>query len=121
MLVEYDGLQRAILRVVNDFGFESYDLLSPPRRFFPAGTAAPLLLSNVDKRRAQPIKTPAALLTTLSGDENWLSLTGRTLARIHATFLVAEDPQRRLDAHKAANLMHQVSLVQHIQIGRAHV
>ena len=28
--------------------------------------------------------------------------------------LVAEDPQRRLDARKAATLMHQVSLVQHI-------
>jgi superfamily II DNA or RNA helicase len=31
-----------------------------------------------------------------------------------ASFLIAEDPQRRLDARKAATLMHQVSLVQHI-------
>jgi len=31
-----------------------------------------------------------------------------------AVFLLAEDPQRRLDAHKAATLMHQISLVQHI-------
>jgi hypothetical protein len=33
---------------------------------------------------------------------------------LYATYLISEDPQRRLDVHKAATLMHQVSLVQHI-------
>ena len=36
------------------------------------------------------------------------------MARLYAAFIVAEDPQRRLDARKAATLMHQASLVQHI-------
>lgn len=114
MLVEHDGVHRAILRAVNDFGFESYDLLSPPRRLFPPSATVPLLLPSVDKRRVKPIKTPAELLNSFPKDDTWLSITGRSLARLYAAFLIAEDPQRRLDAHKAASLMHQVSLVQHI-------
>lgn len=116
MLVEYAGHSRAVLRVVDDFGFQSYDLVSIPQRICAIEGSPPLVETNIDKRRVENIPTPGQLLSAAmppSGD-NWLSMTGRTLGRLYAGFLIAEDPQRRLDARKAATLMHQVSLVQHI-------
>lgn len=113
-LIEYGGIHRAVLRVVNDFGFESYDLVAPPRRILGPVSTYPLLESNVDKRRTVTLPTPASLFKSLPEGDNWLSMSSRTVARLYASFLVAEDPQRRLDVHKAATLMHQVSLVQHI-------
>lgn len=119
MLVEYAGHSRSILRVVDDFGFESYDLVSVPQRISRTDLSPPLVETNIDKRRVKPITTPCQLLDgkTLAQDDNWLAMSSRTLARLYAAFLIAEDPQRRLDARKAATLMHQVSLVQHI-LGR---
>lgn len=114
MLVEYKGMTRIILRVVNDFGFESYDLLSPPRRLFRSTVIIPLIEPNVDKRRVRLLSTPAQLIGALPENDNWLAMSGRTLGRLYVAFLLSEDPQRRLDAHKAATLMHQISLVQHI-------
>lgn len=116
MLVDYAGHCRAVLRVVDDFGFESYDLVSIPQRFCAPVGSPPLVETNIDKRRVKSIPTPGQLVSATappSGD-NWLAMTSRTLGRLYAGFLVAEDPQRRLDARKAATLMHQVSLVQHI-------
>ena len=60
-----------------------------------------------------PIPLPGDLLAGNAGD-HWLAATTRTLGRLHAGFLIAEDPQLRLDARQAATLMHQVSLVEHI-------
>src|SRR5262249_40516931 len=40
--------------------------------------------------------------------------TRRALARLHAYFLLCEDPQRRLDARPVNTLAHQVSLVHHV-------
>lgn len=116
MLVEYNGHRRTILRKVDDFGFESYDLVSLPQRISPTDNPPPLIETNIDKRRVKDIPSPASLLATLalSNDDNWLAMSSRTLGRIHASFLITEDPQRRLDMRKAATLMHQVSLVQHI-------
>lgn len=116
MLVEHAGHNRAVLRVVDDFGFESYDLVSLPQRLFGPGGGPPLVETNVDKRRVKPMLMPSQLLTTgtLQPGDNWLAVTSRTLSRLYAGFLIAEDPQRRLDVRKAATLMHQVSLVQHI-------
>jgi SNF2 family DNA or RNA helicase len=116
MLFEYAGHQRTLLRTVEDFGFLTYDLVGIPRRLCEVDPHPPLVDTNVDKRRVKEIFTPAAELqrrVLLEGD-GWLSMSSRTLARVYAAFLVAEDPQRRLDARKAATLMHQVSLVQHI-------
>lgn len=116
MLVEYAGHSRAILRVVDDFGFESYDLVSIPMRISQSNLSPPLVETNVDKRRVQVLQTPCQLIVenSLATDDNWLAMSKRTLARLYAAFLIAEDPQRRLDARKAATLMHQISLVQHI-------
>jgi len=116
MLVEYGGHSRAILRAVDDFGFQSYDLVSVPTRLLPAQSAPPLVEHNIDRRRVREIASPATLAVSRSLDEgdSWLALSARSLARLYSGFLVAEDPQRRLDARKAATLMHQVSLAQHI-------
>lgn len=116
MLVEYGGNPRTILRSVNDFGFESYDLVSMPTRLLGSSSAPPLVEANIDKRRVKPVASPAQLAATrtLEDGDSWLAMTSRSLARLYAGFLIAEDPQRRLDARKAATLMHQVSLVQHI-------
>lgn len=116
MLVEYSGHARAILRMVEDFGFESYDLVSVPTRLLGGPSAPPLVEANIDRRRVKVIPSPAQLVAarTLDEGDSWLALSTRTLARLYAAFLIAEDPQRRLDARKAATLMHQVSLVQHI-------
>lgn len=122
MLYEYANHQRALLRTVDDFGFLSYDLVSYPRRLCDSDASPPLVDANVDKRRVNELLTPATVATqrTLAEGDGWLSFTSRTLARLYAAFLVAEDPQRRLDATKAATLMHQVSLVQHI-LGEPHL
>lgn len=109
------GYNRAVLRIVDDFGFQSYDLVSAPQRL-TRDSSPPLVETNIDKRRVTAIATPAQLLHTraLESDDNWLAMSSRTLARLYGTFLIAEDPQRRLDARVAATLMHQVSLIQHI-------
>ena len=119
MLFEYAGSQRALLRTIDDFGFVTYDLAGIPRRLCEVDLLPPLVETNVDKRRTTPLPTPAAELARMeiSDGDGWLSLSTRTLARVYAAFLIAEDPQRRLDARKAATLMHQVSLVQHILHG----
>ncbi|MCT0203828.1 DEAD/DEAH box helicase [Synechococcus sp. CS-602] len=116
MLFEYAGHQRALLRTVEDFGFVTYDLVGIPRRLCEVDSLPPLVETNVDKRRAKQLPTPAVELARLelADGDGWLSLSARTLARVYSAFLIAEDPQRRLDARKAATLMHQVSLVQHI-------
>ena len=113
-LVSSNGSFRGVLREVNDFGFVTYDLVAPPRRILGSESTTPLIETGVDVRRVSEVATPASLLQSGPKDESWLGLTQRTVARLYAAFLVAEDPQRRLDARKAATLMHQASLVQHI-------
>ena len=41
-------------------------------------------------------------------------MTRRSIARLRAFFLLAEDPQRQLDAREVNTLAHQVSLVRHV-------
>jgi superfamily II DNA or RNA helicase len=114
LIVSYNGQFRGVIRAQEDFGFKTFDLLAPPRRLLGSDSIQPLVEAQVDGRRVQPLPTPAALLQSGPEVESWMSLTQRTMSRLFAAFLVAEDPQRRLDASKATTLMHQVSLVQHI-------
>ena len=115
MLFQHEGQLKALLRVVDDFGFESYDLVGLPRRLC-VDDSSPLVTASIDRRRVQPLESPASLVVkrSLPDTDNWLAVSHRTLARVYSAFLVAEDPQRRIEARKAATLMHQVSLVQHI-------
>lgn len=113
-LVSYNGLLRAVIRLVPDFGFDTYDLAAPPRRLFSPRVSTPLVENGVDVRRVERAPLPSALLQGLPAGESWLGVSQRTMARVFAAFLLGEDPQRRLDAQAAATLMHQLSLVQHV-------
>jgi len=116
MLYQYNGYPRALLREYEDFGFKSVDLIGFPRRLCEWNSLPSLAENNIDKRRAEELPLPSSLLRQYLDSEidNWLSISSRSLARLYAAFLIAEDPQRRIEARKAATLMHQVSLVQHI-------
>ena len=115
MIFEHEGQIKALLRTVDDFGFESYDLVGVPRRLL-ADESLTLVDSSIDRRRVQLLESPSTQLLNrkLLANESWLAVSHRTLARIYSAFLIAEDPQRRIESRKAATLMHQVSLVQHI-------
>jgi len=114
ILVKNNGSPRAILRKVNDFGIDAYDLVAPPRRLVGGDESFSLVEANVDTRRVEKDATPSSLLSDLPAHDNWPSMSQRTAARALATFLIVSDPQRRLEARKAATLTHQLSLVQHI-------
>lgn len=114
VVIGQDGGPRAVLRVVNDFGYQSMDLVGLPRRLVAPGESQPLLEANIDVRRTTPAPLLGQLLQRLPEQDNWPAASSRTVGRLVASFLIAEDPQRRLDVHKAATLMHQVSLVQHV-------
>ena len=113
-LVEYDGRICVTLRVVDDFGQKALDLVGAPRRCADPDHREPLFIPNVDFRHVRPVLSPAAQLVSAPTKESWLTLSARAQAKIFAAFLLGEDPQRRLDAQKAAALMHQMSLVQHV-------
>jgi superfamily II DNA or RNA helicase len=68
----------------------------------------------VDGRRANALSHPSQLIDRLADNDTWAAASKRALARLHAYFLIAEDPQRRLDARDVETLSHQVSLVRHI-------
>jgi superfamily II DNA or RNA helicase len=74
----------------------------------------PLVEQGVDIRRVEVMPTPAKLMQELPDGDNWSAQSKRTLAKLTACFLVAEDPQRRLDAREVSTLSHQVSLVRHV-------
>src|SRR5262245_6780409 len=112
LLVELGERLFVTLRVVDDFGQKALDLIGPPRRCADE-ERDPLYVPNVDFREAKQSLSPAAQLVSAAKKEPWLSLTARAQAKLLSCFLLGEDPQRRLDAQKAAALMHQMSLVQH--------
>ncbi|MBK8803322.1 MAG: DEAD/DEAH box helicase [Fibrobacteres bacterium] len=112
MIYVYNGVQRALLREVMDFGISSCDLVAPPQRI---GVIVDSQVStSIDRRRLQKVPGAAEIIEGKAQIGSVHACSARTLGRIHAAFLVAEDPQRRLDVMKAATLMHQASLVQHI-------
>jgi superfamily II DNA or RNA helicase len=104
-------------RVSDDLGLEALDLMPPPVRFWSDGERPPSDVKlNVDARRVTPVASPAEMLAAGPGPgETWSALTRRSLARLSAWFLLAEDPQRRLEAQPIVTLAHQASVVQHIQ------
>lgn len=113
-LVEHEGRICVVLRVVDDFGQKALDLVGAPRRCADSDHREPLFIPNVDFRYVRPVLSPAAQLVSAPTKESWLTLSARAQAKLFAAFLLGEDPQRRLDAQKAAALMHQMSLVQHV-------
>jgi hypothetical protein len=117
ILVQRQGndFPSAVLRYQDDWGLRAADIVHPPRRFWGEdGRGIAVVETAIDTRRLNPLPLPSDLLKELPPDDNWSAQSRRTLARLQAYFLLAEDPQRRLDARPVATLSHQVSLVQHV-------
>ena len=105
----------SLLQARQDWGLSVIDLVPPPARFWAdTAAAAPSVELGVDSRRASVVPHPSELLDCLAENDTWSAASKRSLARLHAYFLVTEDPQRRLDARPVETLAHQVSLVRHI-------
>jgi superfamily II DNA or RNA helicase len=114
-IVIYEGVPHVVLREREDWGIKVYDLVPPPRRLWgDQSTLPPALRTEIDPYQTKPVPSPAEMLTTPAEKENWTALSRRALARLEALTLLAEDPQRRLDAREVVTLAHQVSLVRHI-------
>jgi superfamily II DNA or RNA helicase len=114
-IVVFDQLPHTILREVDDWGIRSFDLIGLPRRLWADQPGSrPVFRPNVDPLQTAPLATPAGLLGELHPSDNWSAQTKRSLARLQALMLIAEDPQRRMDARDVVTLAHQVSLVRHI-------
>ena len=117
--VLYQGAPYAVVAERMEFGLTTRTLAGLPRRAFtPAerATAPPLFLPFVDARKTAPIMRPAEVAVARGGT-SWLAATRRAQAALQGWFLLAEDPQRRLEVLDVAPLMHQRSLVEHVLNG----
>lgn len=112
---QYGG-EWGLIRSSDDFGTKVVELARPSLRFWAAGeqSSPPPVIQNQSVRQVQGIARPTETLLQLDESDNWQAMTRRSLLRLFAWFLVAEDPQRRLDASEVASLAHQASLVQHV-------
>lgn len=105
----------SLLESRKDWGLSVVDLVPPPARFWAdSSSGAPNVELGVDGRRATPLPHPSQLIDSLAENDTWTAASKRALSRLHAYFLVSEDPQRRLDARAVETLAHQVSLVRHV-------
>jgi superfamily II DNA or RNA helicase len=103
----------ALLRETEEFGIRVCDLVSPPARFWAGARPRPTVMHGVDQGHVTRDAAGLALLAA-PPDETVTAQSRRTLARVLAWFLLAEDPQRRLDARAVSTLAHQASLVRHV-------
>ena len=104
----------ALVREVHDFGLCSLDLAMPPSRFFGGRSPAPAVRIGVDAARVALHASLGEVLAAPPVEETTMGQTRRALGQLFAWFLIAEDPQRRLDAKPVATLAHQASLVRHV-------
>ncbi|MCA9094158.1 MAG: DEAD/DEAH box helicase [Planctomycetaceae bacterium] len=112
---EEDTIPRLVLRVEKEWGIETADLVTPPRRLLPLSLQALQVCEpGVDVRRLTGRSSPSDIFSRLALDDNITAISRRTLLQLWAYFLVCEDPQRRLEAREVSTLAHQVSLVRHI-------
>lgn len=103
------------VKTSEDFGVRVVDLARPPLRFWGVGDQAPPpVLQNQSVRQVRLLSRPVEVLSELGADDNWQAMTRRSLLRLAAWFLLAEDPQRRLNQSDVASLAHQASLVRHV-------
>ncbi len=102
-----------IAKEADQFGFAEFDLISPPSRFFtPPESAPPVTYRSHEASGATFPTTPAELLR--GSLDNWQPMSRRSVARLFAWFLVAEDPQRRFESREVQTLAHQASLVRYV-------
>lgn len=108
-----------LLRESRDLGFSELDLVEPPARFQADRPSGSPLRTGLDGDRVDRDLSPVeqlALLgrSELAGEESPMTVSRRALAKLFSWFLLAEDPQRRLDAREVSTLSHQISVVRHI-------
>ncbi len=115
-LVIFERVPHVVIRQTDDWGIQVLDLASPPRRLWGSQPTIPSpVRTHIAPYQTQPCPLPSQLLTNpLTDGDTWSAMSKRSLARFEAFFLIAEDPQRRLDAREVVTLAHQVSLVRHI-------
>ena len=102
-----------VARESEQFGIPELDLISPPSRFFSGlDNPPPTTLRSVDPHDLACPAGPASLLA--APNDNWQPMSRRSVARLFAWFLVAEDPQRRLESREVQTLAHQASLVRYV-------
>ncbi len=112
---EGSSFSSTVLREQDEWGLKTLDLVNLPRRFWgDEKPPFPPIDVGIDSRRTRPVPTPAEILQALPSGDTWSSQSKRSVGRLAAYFLIAEDPQRRLDARPVSTLSHQVSLVRHI-------
>ncbi len=105
----------AVLRHYDDYGQMAVDLCAPPSRLWVGAKNPPDSISQaVDEARVSYPLSPAGTLVSPPQNLNWSALSSASLARLWPYFLIAEDPERRLDARLVSTLAHQVSLIRHI-------
>jgi hypothetical protein len=116
-LVFFENTLHSVVRKTDDWGVTVLDLAAPPKRLWGDTANAPAVVrTNIDPYQTKPCPLPSELLdATLSERDTWSAMTKRSLGRYEALFLLAEDPQRRLDARPVVTLAHQVSLVRHLR------
>ncbi len=116
LIVTYRGMPYAVAAEQSEFGIRAQTLVGLPRRAFTAlelQTARGIFEPFVDARKTLPLQTPAQVAVQKIGS-SWLSSTRRAQTAILAWFILAEDPQRRLEVLDVAPLLHQRSLVEHV-------
>lgn len=103
-----------LIREVDDFGMISLQLAAPPARFFAGRPQGMPIRLGVDAARAERDPSLGEALGIVPTDETTMGQSRRALGQLFAWFLLAEDPQRRLDAKPVSTLAHQASLVRHV-------
>lgn len=104
---------RVVLSRGEFLGQPSLTLVGLPRRAYTSGVPAPPLLAHsMNARRAR--ERNGAASSALSHTGPWLAATSKAQQTLLAWFLLAEDPQRRLEVSPVLPLKHQRTLVEHV-------
>jgi len=114
--VIYKGLPYSVAAERMEFGLKTRTLIGLPRRAFTSTelqTTRGIFEPFVDARQTEPQPTPAQVAIERVGT-SWLASTRKAQTALLAWFLLAEDPQRRLEVLDVAPLLHQRSLVEHV-------
>ncbi|BDG02816.1 helicase-related protein [Anaeromyxobacter oryzae] len=110
------GSPRSILTELS-FGFPSFTTVSLPERVFTGLDEASrpqsvvYLEPEIDVRH---LPTPASVLASAGTGVGWAAETRRSVSRLEALWLLAEDRHRLLDVQEVEPLAHQASLVEHV-------
>lgn len=103
-----------LIRQVDDFGMVSMELASAPARFFGGRQPGTSVRLGVDAARVDPDPSLGEAVCGAPSDESTMGPSRKAIGQLFAWFLLAEDPQRRLDAKPVSTLAHQASLVRHV-------